>query len=760
MNNARAIQVSLVIQKLNSGHFERSFLSLARGLKDRGYQVNFILYNRSGELLEQIESEFTVHSLPPRSWFQKFFVYWQLKALLKKVQPDLVIGLNNGPSAVLSLIRGYGKLGIPTIARLEGDLTLEIRHSGIFHKKFVPFFFRRSLRFADRVIGISRISAENLGTLAHLRVADIDLIESLVEVPQAEQPCPTNDGTKRVLISGCQMDRRQLRDLADALSRIGSKANVEFVLFTNPNGAAEWDQSTPSQQLRVSFETDEGRATGLLKNSDLFVSFELTEARSTLFLQALKQKLPVICLAENNLLAELLGFGQFGLVLDPEGEVTIDQAILMQLQDPITYGEEATARFDSDRIFARWAELIDRVATVQTLERHRDDVRPNVSIIINDFYGGGAELYAVRLANGLHKQGFPVEVVSSLPHGPVISSLSKEVPHFTLGKAFPGNVLRLRKYLKLRSPAVAISQLHQANVALLMSTLRYRNRPVTAVTIHNSIIAERDNPGSKKQRMMFFFAKFFYPSADYLLGVSNGVLSDLKRALPIDPSRLRHVPLILREDIQDQLDLEPKHAWLRQYKQGAGQPVLLGMGRLTKVKNFQLLLRAVAKVLENVDVRLIIYGDGEERSHLVKLAFELGIEQKVAFPGFISTPYVEVAHARLFVLSSNNEGFPTVLLEALACGTPVVSTNCPHGPAEMLDEGRFGALVQMNDVDALAKAILKELALAKQKPPAESYSYCLHHHAIETHLKLIHEITETSKGVSPTKPIKLNGEYS
>ena len=138
-------------------------------------------------------------------------------------------------------------------------------------------------------------------------------------------------------------------------------------------------------------------------------------------------------------------------------------------------------------------------------------------------------------------------------------------------------------------------------------------------------------------------------------------------------------------------------------------PVILGVGRLTQAKDFPTLIRAFALVRKKHPARLMILGEGEERSKLETLVQELGLEKEVSLPGFVDNPYKYMKRAAVFVLSSKWEGFGNVLVEAMALGTPVVSTNCPSGPAEILENGRWGRLVPVGDVYALAEAIIETL---------------------------------------------------
>ena len=160
------------------------------------------------------------------------------------------------------------------------------------------------------------------------------------------------------------------------------------------------------------------------------------------------------------------------------------------------------------------------------------------------------------------------------------------------------------------------------------------------------------------------------------------------------------------------MTLDPEHPWFLD----GGAPVILSAGRFTEQKDFSTLVKAFVLVADRQPSRLVILGEGRERKKLERLVRELGLVDRVSFPGWIENPFALMARASLFVVSSRYEGFSRVLVEALACGCPCVSTDCPAGPAEILDNGRIGPLVPVGDERALASAMLRVL----ERRPEES----------------------------------------
>jgi glycosyltransferase involved in cell wall biosynthesis len=202
--------------------------------------------------------------------------------------------------------------------------------------------------------------------------------------------------------------------------------------------------------------------------------------------------------------------------------------------------------------------------------------------------------------------------------------------------------------------------------------------------------------------------RWSYARAHARVAVSQGVADDLAAFGDLPRGGIVAIP---NPSVDERLPAlaacAPEHPW---FAPGVPAP-LLAVGRLTPQKDFPTLLHALARLPP--DLRLVILGEGSERAALEALAAQLGLLSRVALPGHVENPFAYLARARACVLSSRFEGFPLVLIEALACGCPVVSTDCPYGPAEILAAGRYGALVPVGDAPALADAIAATLA----RPP-------------------------------------------
>jgi glycosyltransferase involved in cell wall biosynthesis len=210
-------------------------------------------------------------------------------------------------------------------------------------------------------------------------------------------------------------------------------------------------------------------------------------------------------------------------------------------------------------------------------------------------------------------------------------------------------------------------------------------------------------------------ARWAYPRADEVVAISDGVADDLEAALHVPRERVRVIPNPLTPSVLAEAAAPPEHPWLSD----GGPPVLLTVARLTSAKDIPNLLHGFAGLRAARPARLLVLGEGEERPRLEALVRRLGLGADVDLAGFAPNPYPAMAAADAFVLSSRREGLPTVLLEALLVGTPVVATDCPSGPREILQSGRLGRLVPPRDPAALAEGMRAALA-DRRRPPGSA----------------------------------------
>lgn len=330
----------------------------------------------------------------------------------------------------------------------------------------------------------------------------------------------------------------------------------------------------------------------------------------------------------------------------------------------------------------------------------------DVAIFLMDLDGGGAERVMINLARGFGEQGLKVDLVLVKAEGPYLSQLPQKVRVVKLDSSrLILSLPALARYLKQEQPPFLISALEDTNMVALWAKKLAGVSTQVVVTVHNHLSREAKNSTTLKRRLTPQFVKWFYPWADTIVAVSQGVAEDLvDMGLPSEKIKAIYNPIVtpeLSEKLQEPID----HPWF-----SPGQPpVILGVGRLEKQKDFPTLIHAFARVRQQHPARLMILGEGSERSHLESLVRELSLTEDVVFGGFVANPYAYMAEASVLVLSSAWEGFGNVLVEAMAAGTPVVSTDCESGPAEILENGQYGKLVAVGDSEGMAKAIADTL---------------------------------------------------
>ncbi|WP_353161647.1 glycosyltransferase [Salinisphaera shabanensis] len=270
----------------------------------------------------------------------------------------------------------------------------------------------------------------------------------------------------------------------------------------------------------------------------------------------------------------------------------------------------------------------------------------------------------------------------------------------------------LLDYLETRQPALVLANVWNTVLVAACACCAMTQRPRLIGLFHGTFFAEAVQRRSARKhpwrwRHFFAFCRHFYAQADALASVSDGVGQDLVRIVGVRAQQVETLSNpVVSTRLAERAARVVTHPWL-----AAGAPLLVvAVGRLSPEKNHALLLRALARLrTSRPDVRLAILGEGSERAHLEALRDELGLTDCVLMPGWIDNPHAWMARAALVASSSNWEGLPTVVIEALACGSPVVATDCFHGPREILDHGRYGRLVPVDDADAFAVAMSQTL---------------------------------------------------
>ncbi len=346
-------------------------------------------------------------------------------------------------------------------------------------------------------------------------------------------------------------------------------------------------------------------------------------------------------------------------------------------------------------------------ALVLKTQLNNSTQRSPIAVFLPTLEGGGAEKVMLTLINGFCRRGIDVDVVLAQARGAYLSQLDPRarVIDFKVKRVL-FTLMPLVLYLRRTKPRALLSAMDHCNVVALLARGLARVPTRVVISVHSNFTNNNANSGSAQGRSAKYWVRPFYHRADAIVAVSAGVAADLCASLGFGIDRIRVIynPVVTQEFLR--MAAKPlNHRWAG----SCNIPLVLGVGRLTAAKDFSTLLRAFVLVRAQRNVRLVILGEGEERPALEGLIGELGLRDDVEMPGFVDNPFSYMHAASLFVLSSLWEGFGNVLAEALACGTAVVSTDCPSGPSEILEYGRWGSLAPVSDHAALANAMLFEL---------------------------------------------------
>jgi glycosyltransferase involved in cell wall biosynthesis len=348
---------------------------------------------------------------------------------------------------------------------------------------------------------------------------------------------------------------------------------------------------------------------------------------------------------------------------------------------------------------------------------HSPGGRRPIAILIPSLGGGGAERAMLIFAEYLLHRGQAVDVVVVRASGLLAGGVPRAARTVALER---GGVLAaipsLSAYLRRTRPRALYSTMAHCNLAALLAS-RLARTGVPVVVREAVVPLSGDHATTISGRVIRRLVPRVYPWAHAIVAVSGDVADELLRISPRLRDRLAVLPTpvvtarLLAEAAQPLDD-----PW---FVPGA-PPVVMGMGRLDPQKDFPTLLRAFARVRTDRPLRLLVLGAGPERARLQTLARELRVVDDVVLPGFVGNPFPYLARAAVFVLSSRYEGLPNALLQAMALGTPVVSTDCPGGPRDILQDGRYGALVPTGDAAALARVLAATLG-SPRRPDAAAY---------------------------------------
>ncbi len=447
----------------------------------------------------------------------------------------------------------------------------------------------------------------------------------------------------------------------------------------------------------------------LLSAGDALVLASHYEGMPNVVLEAMATGRPVVA-TRVGACADLLGEGSTqpgGLLVEPRDPQALAQAMSELAGAPPEIRSAMSARnarvvgaeYSLEVADRRWVELIDGLLGRAGGSTPGSGLR--VEVFMPTLDGGGAERVTLSLCSALQQRGHDVGLVLAEARGSLKDDVPVGLPVVDLHRPrVVTSAAALRRHLRRTRPAVLVSVLTHANVVATVVTKVVRPRVRLIVMHHNTMSLSARNSANRRERLMPLLSGLAYRAADAIVAVSEGVADDLAAETGIARTRIQVLPNPIEYERIAALAQQPLPPGL--VPPGDG-PLLLAAGRLTRQKNFALLLDAFAKL--PADFRLALLGDGERRDELQAQAAALGVADRVVFGGFVANPYPVFRAADVYVMSSDWEGLPTVLLESLFFDIAVVSTDCRSGPRQILAAGGHGTLVPVGNAGALAAAV-------------------------------------------------------
>lgn len=333
-----------------------------------------------------------------------------------------------------------------------------------------------------------------------------------------------------------------------------------------------------------------------------------------------------------------------------------------------------------------------------------------IAVFVPSMHGGGAERAMLMFCRELVQLGLQVDLLTVRLEGPLRGLIPAEVSIVDLKSKRTSFALpQLVAYLRREKPAALYATIMNANVIAAIAARLACNGTPTVVRESNAPLS---SPKSTLARWLTFkIAPYFYRNATGIIAVSEGVAQELAAMAPKIAAKIKVAPTpVISDAVIEQGDERVDHPWFVNHD----KPIVLSAARLEQHKGLLTLLHAFSRVRQRRDARLIILGEGSQRGRIIHEVAALGLQDDVTLLGFTENPFAFMSKADVFVLASEFEGLPNVLVQAMAFGTPIVSTDCKTGPSEILCEGRYGTLVPVGDVRAIADGIEHALTLPRQ----------------------------------------------
>jgi glycosyltransferase involved in cell wall biosynthesis len=709
MTNSKK-SVALLLHSPSRGGAQIAFIRLAKALAAAGYRVAIVCQvgtlHEVAERSPLIEYHFlnaprVRHAILP---LMKFCKEWKA---------DIVISalLHTNLCAILTKMLSLGSFRVVVTEHAPlKNLIASNRWNYSLLSRAIRFFYRR----ADAVIAVSQgvldevlhiAPGVRLSRVVYNPIIDNEVVK-LSELP-ITLPWPGEDPTPVILAAGRLAPEKDFPFLVRAFARVRRERPVRLVILGEGSERATIERLIAelgcSGDVYMPGWADAPFA--YLKRATVVAMTSQFEGFGNVLAEALACGTPVVATDCPFGPREILQNGKFGKLVAPGDEEAFATALIETLDSDPDRSRlmERADDFSTAAALQGYQEVIEQVAP------EREAVTPpaslRVSIYMHDLSGGGAERMTLKLIEHLRGRGVDVTLLLHSGAGPLSDLLPPDlrVVRFQTARTL-FDLVPLWRHLMRERPDILISGLdHNTVIALFAGFLAGRRTPVVPIQ-HNALSREAASGGWKYAVLPACY-RLFSPAASRFVAVSRGVADDMASACGIARDRISVIYNSVIDEEFKTLAAEPiAHPWFDRHD----VPVFVNAGRLVPQKDHESLLRAFAQALQRRPMRLMILGVGPLQEHLLKVTAELRIEHAVQFLGFQRNPLPYFREADALVLTSQYEGFGNVLIEAMGCGTPVITVDCPYGPSEIIEGGKFGVLVPIGNTDALADALASD----------------------------------------------------
>lgn len=719
----KPLRLTIYLPDFRGGGVERVTLMLIDAFVARGLEVSVVVHRASGELRELMPAQVRLVSLGAK---RSLVALPRLVAYLKRDAPEVLLS-NLGHNNIVALwARALARLGARCDTRVvicqHNALSIEARSAGNWQHRLLPRLYRWFGHQAEAIVGVSHGVSQDMARSTGIPLARITTIHNPVIDArfagaldqQASHPWLRDPALRVVVGIGRLVPQKDFATLIRAFARLGRADTRLIILGEGPERVALTQlASALGVALRVDLAGFAINPLPTLRDADVMVLSSLYEGFGNVLVEALGAGVPVVATRCPYGPEEILADGRFGELVPVGNAQAMADAIARQLDAPMPARALRHARaqdFHVDRVAQAYLALFDP-------DRHGEappawkpgSERPisqrlrerGVFVYLPNLRLGGGELSLVRLAAGFAECGLPVTLVvhderqREIPVPPGVELVSMGTGRSLLA------VSGLVRLLRLHRPALMLTAFPHNNVVAVLARQLARVDCRLVVSEHAPLTQQYLRMRGWRYRFLPPFVRWAYPRADAIVAVSEGVRVDLDALDPRLMPQVIYNP-VLPADWAARAALPCGHPWLDE----PGLEVVLSVARLSAEKNLPSLLAAFSAVSAiRSTARLLIAGEGPERASLENCIARLGLSEKVQLVGMVQNPLAWMRRARVLVLASLYEGFGNVLIEALAAGTQVISTDCPVGPREVLQDGRLGQLVPVGDAGALANAI-------------------------------------------------------